>query len=1161
MLVVVPLVGFLASDPGKVAADSRQYLYIDPRSFLARATSLWDPSFGAGTVPHQHLGFLWPMGPWFWAADAVGMPVWVAQRLWLAGIAIVAGLGMVQLCRHLGTSATAGFVAALAYEFTPYQLAFTARFSVLLLPWAVLPWLVLLTMRAIAERTWRAPVLFALVASTAGAVNASSLVLVLVAPAIVLAAQLGTARWRAAVGAGARIAAATLGACAWWLAGLVVQGRYGLPVLQLTENVDTVSAASVPQDIVRGLGNWIFASTDGTGTSIDQAAAYSDRLAVRLATIALPALAVAALVLVRRHGRGVVAAMLAIATVIGVGTAPLGDPSPYGELWRRFSEHSSLGLALRNAPRIGPVIVLATAVALAYGIDHLAGRARILGAVGVVCLVAVAAAPIARHGYLSADFERPEHIPGYWHELAADLDAAPDDSRVLELPGANFAAYTWGNTVEPVLPGLIDRPTLAREVLPNGGAGTTDLLGALDRRLQHDTLDPDSLAPVARLLGVGDVVIRGDIDGARFGLTDPRALVRRFLDHPPAGFTVTGRYGGTAETPVLLRLTLDQAPALLRADADPPVLLAGNGDGIIDAAAAGLIDGRRPVLESAVTDDDARTDALRRDARVIITDTNRKRASTFFYTITDDVGATETADRREPDPTGYDVRFGPFAEAPTDEQTVAVQLGGRVTATMGGGPEHPEDRAVNAFDGDPRTAWRPRAAPVGQQVEITFDRPVEAGTVTVHAATGGAHPTSIAVTVDGERFTADLDQRAWSPGGQMVDLPVDTVRSLAVRILAVDGPGIVGFSELDVGTATVEEALRVPTALVHETADASAGRSVSYVLTRARGDAGDPTRPPTERAIDRLVDVGRSATFRLSGSVSGAVAARGCDDAVVSIDGSPAPVRVEAGADGRSAVVGCGTVSLGSGSHHIQVHAEAGFALDQLVLSTGPDIGAPAGQDLGLTITADTDRHLAGTVAPTDQRFWLVLAESRNAGWQLTLDGGMVIDTSMVDGYANGWLIEPEGSGPVGVSLRWTPQRIVWAGMAISAITLVLAVAVLLRRRYRSVHVRWVTDATRGPVGGTPSPVALASGVGAVFAVGWFVADARVAVLAVLALIVRIVDPRVRVLLAAAACGAVVGALVTSRPSLVFVGLGCVLAELLGEHLQRSGETSIDASG
>ena len=68
-LVYIP---FLLSSPGRVSADSKQYLYLDPARFLGRTVDLWDPSVGAGGVPHQHLGFLFPVAPLFWAFDRRG---------------------------------------------------------------------------------------------------------------------------------------------------------------------------------------------------------------------------------------------------------------------------------------------------------------------------------------------------------------------------------------------------------------------------------------------------------------------------------------------------------------------------------------------------------------------------------------------------------------------------------------------------------------------------------------------------------------------------------------------------------------------------------------------------------------------------------------------------------------------------------------------------------------------------------------------------------------------------------------------------------------------------------------------------------------------------------------------------------------------------------
>ena len=101
------------------------------------------------------------------------------------------------------------------------------------------------------------------------------------------------------------------------------------------------------------------------------------------------------------------------------------------------------------------------------------------------------------------------------------LDAGSHDTRVLEIPGADFAAYRWGETVDPITPGLMDRPYVARELVPWGSPASADLLNALDRRLQEGVLDPAAIAPIARLMSVGDVLYRADLQTDRFDL--PRA--------------------------------------------------------------------------------------------------------------------------------------------------------------------------------------------------------------------------------------------------------------------------------------------------------------------------------------------------------------------------------------------------------------------------------------------------------------------------------------------------------------------------------------------------------------------------------------------------------------------------------------------------------------
>src|SRR6185295_13777915 len=115
VLALLAYVPVLLTKPGKVAADTKSYLYLDPGRLLSRAASMWDPNIGMGTVTHQNIGYLFPMGPYYWLADVANVPMWIAQRLWLGSILFFAGAGVWFLLRTLRWSTMPAAVAAFAY--------------------------------------------------------------------------------------------------------------------------------------------------------------------------------------------------------------------------------------------------------------------------------------------------------------------------------------------------------------------------------------------------------------------------------------------------------------------------------------------------------------------------------------------------------------------------------------------------------------------------------------------------------------------------------------------------------------------------------------------------------------------------------------------------------------------------------------------------------------------------------------------------------------------------------------------------------------------------------------------------------------------------------------------------------------------------------------
>ena len=212
---------------------------------------------------------------------------------------------------------------------------------------------------------------------------------------------------------------------------------------------------------------------------------------------------------------------------------------------------------------------------------------------GVVIVLAVVNLPALWTGdFYTDDLTRDEAIPQYWTDAIAAIDAGSHDTRVLEIPGADFAAYRWGQTVDPITPGLTDRPYVARELVPWGSAASADLLNALDRRMQEGMLDASALAPIARLMSAGAIVYRADLQTDRYDLVRAAPLWRLLTDPVPSGLNAPKEFGtslgpalrapqddelqlalpaGIAEPPPVSVFTVDDAPSIVRsADASAP---------------------------------------------------------------------------------------------------------------------------------------------------------------------------------------------------------------------------------------------------------------------------------------------------------------------------------------------------------------------------------------------------------------------------------------------------------------------------------------------------------------------------------------------------------------------------------------------------------------
>lgn len=1113
MVCILPL---LLTAPGRLAADTRQAIYLDPGRFIVDALSMWDPSRDLGTVTHQNIVLVWPMGVWYWLADLAGVPLWVAQRAWTGSILFAAGAGVLYLARTMRWSGSAGrpgsgaVVAAFAYCLSPYVIQYGTRTSVLLLPWAALPWLIGLTMRALVTRGWRHPALFALVVMSI-AVNATALVMALIGPALWIAWAVWGQRsvsWRTALGVVGRTAALGIPTSLWWLVALLIEGRYGLPLLEFTETIDQVASTSAATEVLRGLGYWVPYLQQYTYPEVTASAVYLQRAGVVALQLGLVAATVVGAALTRWGHRAFFGALVVVGVVVGVGAYPPSDASPVGSLFHDLARSGGVGLALRSTTRATPMALLGLACLLGAALDALAARTPRAGTVATAAalLVIVALAPtVATRDLVDPLYSRPEEVPRYWTDAIERADELAGDGRLLEVPGTRFAAYRWGNTYEPITAGLAETPTAWREQIPYGGAGSAELLVSLDNRLQEGRLDPAALAPVARLLGASVLVVRNDLAYERYDTVTPD----RVWDVVTSGAEGLGApipFGpvGVNEPdpaharddwpepaapdrtyPAVALVPVTGSPALTgAAPLSSTVLLDGSGDGLIDAAGAGLLDGRAPVLYAGTTahDDHLLERVLDAGAPIILTDTNRRRVERW-RSVKNTRGITLPAGEDPGDEAGS---FGGEATLdllPSDPrwQTVAEPRQATVSATRYGNPLWFEAgvRPAAALDGDRSTAWSvgPTVGGIGDRLLVELDDPLTTDHLTIATTTHATVLTEVALRFDGGAAEpVTLEAAARGPEGQRVEFGRRTFERLEVelRASAPVTPGApaepIGIAELGLEgpggqPLLVDEVVRLPTALTDRLGPSSIAQPMSVVLTRQRGDATGPPLFEEETQIRRELALPTDRRFALTGlaRVVGSEPPAGCRSDLVEVDGGPVAVELRPALGGRPAgtyaVLGCEPIALDAGTHLVRTTGPGPqLRLDQLVLSSEAGGSASAvTADGGLeplaasSLASETGPN--GTtsasveVAPTDGPAWVILRQSHNEGWSASTDAGTLEGPILLDGFANGFLVDrplPEGAT---VSFRWTPQRTMWLSLALAALGILAAAVLALRGR------------------------------------------------------------------------------------------------------------------
>ncbi|HEY6522165.1 MAG TPA: alpha-(1-_3)-arabinofuranosyltransferase family protein [Solirubrobacteraceae bacterium] len=857
-----------AQRPGLATADTKINLHVDPGRFLGDVASVWTSTGQLGGVQTgQQAGYLFPMGPFFALGHLIGLPDWVVQRLWLGSVLALAAWGAVRLLDAMVQEprGVAHLVTGLVILLNPFVVTYANRTTVTLLAYAALPWLLLAVHRGLREPGgWRWPAAVALLVTAAGGgVNGAVVAWMLLGPALLIVYEVALTEVTVAQARGFLVRAVPLGVLVslWWVIPAYIQSVYGVNFLQFTEQPGTVWGTTSATEALRLMSFWL--SYVGVGFQGRAIPYFDDSLTllfsapVVVATLLLPAAALGGFAGIRRWRYAPFFLGLAlVAVLVMMAGFPDGTALRHG-LFFTYN-HVAAVRFLRASYKGAPLLAVALAVLAGVAAGALWARlgmgtrlglvARPVLAVAVAAVLVGAAWPLVV-GH-AQDAQVSYHgIPAAWRQAAADLDRElPANSRAIVLPGDLFSFYTWGGTVDPILPALSSRPVAERSEVPYTNLRATDLLWTIDGLVHQQRLVPGQLGPLLSLIGARAVVSGADDDLARSDAPAPADAAAQLASQP--GFARPARSygpvthyasatqpGATARLPQVRRYDLPSARGLIRVEpVRDPIVVDGSADGIAGLAAFSMLPLQRPILYAA----DLGPAALRRQVApggdVVITDSNRRQAFAAS-SLEQNTGAVLASDETV---SADGLILDPFGRGPGDE-TVAVYGGGVRVVQAPFSPQRaqfPEHGPSAAIDGSVQTAWvaDPTLDPSQRwlQVDFSLARRIASVDLVPYDDAGGSVR---AVAIEGRSF-------AVHPGLNHLPLPPGpAVSSLRVTITAVSPPapgataGAGGIRELRIPGVHATEALRLPV----DATDALAGADLrhtglTYLFQRTTGD-------------------------------------------------------------------------------------------------------------------------------------------------------------------------------------------------------------------------------------------------------------------------------------------------------------------------------------
>ena len=870
------------TDSGQIVPDTKLDLVIDPGRFLARALHMWDGQGFSGQLQNQAYGYLFPIGPFFALGKWAHLEPWAIQRLWWTALLCVGFVGLSTLASALGIGNPASrMLGGLAYALSPHVLTVLGPVSAEALPMCVLPWVLIPLVRsADGASVRRGAVLSGAAVLFMGGANAA-LDLAAIIPVLLWFLTRRPA-WRTA-----RLFGWWVLACAaaslWWVAPLLLLGRYSPPFLQYIESAATTTSTTSTVQALRGTADWV-AYVPGSGWRAGQILLSNP--AVILNSVIVVAVGLAGLALRDLAERQWLVLCLSVGVVmLGFGHIAPVDGFAAGDL--RSVLDGSLA-PLRNVHKFDVVLRLPLVLAMCHLVAKVQWGRRavdirlsrvVVGAVTAVVVLGTATPLISLQAAPTGSFAV---LPGYWSD-AANWLAAHHSGRALIVPGSHTGLYLWGRPADEPMQALARSDWEVRDGIPLVDTGQIRQLDAVEQ-LFDSGVGSARLAPYLAQAGISTLIVRNDLAYTAVGAPRP-VLVHQTLRGSP-GIIRVATFGAPLGDhdpgqdsdlqqpyPALEVYSVAGAPtSLVDAHLSSAVdLVSGGPESLLPLPAQDLPTGAPSVLVGDADRSSRSADAAA--GRVVLTDGLRRREANFGL---NPPNTSATLSSTDPNTLAAAARdYLPYPG--TGHQSVAELLGARsVTASSSAsnasaaGPPVPGYQPYGAVDSDPNTQWRsdPGAAPVGQWLQLQLDQPVAAPYLDLTMVATGAGVNRVRVTTDHDSQVQSVTE------GRSVRVPLSGAPISFVRVTVLAAAAVfvrqVGIATLHIPGVSVARTIRVAD-------DLPASRPVDAISFAAPSDARDGcvavpsgsqcapylVRPGEDDAgIDRTFVLGVGAPYR-----------------------------------------------------------------------------------------------------------------------------------------------------------------------------------------------------------------------------------------------------------------------------------------------------------